>query len=135
MKFLFALAIVSSICSISYATELKYPFCENSISSAPSEEGSIDNNKAVEYIEGLKFSLTPEVRKANAKFFKEVRSSCLDLEKIKVLSTGEMFLVYHTNKDICDGGNTFGIIVSESTHEKVAEVNDGYIECELFENK
>lgn len=131
MKFFITLLFASILGSTSFAAEPKYSFCDNSISSAPGEDGAIDDNKLIQYTQNLPLHISQETRQANQRFFKDVRRSCLDMGKIEVLSTGENFFVYNTNQDICDGGNTFGIVVSASSHETVANINDGQIECEL----
>ncbi len=52
--------------------------------------------------------------------------------KIKDLATGDAFLAYYTNQDICDGGNSFGVIVKEKggkIERPYALIEDSYIDC------
>ena len=117
------------IWSNAMAVKAKYSFCDSSISSAPGEEDSIDNNKDIKLNNKAPFHIPNGVYQANKKFFRSLGHDCLGLSTLEVVSTGEKFLMYTTNKDECDGGNTFGIIVSEENNREVAQVNDGLIEC------
>lgn len=115
--------------SLTAFAEMKYPFCEDSISVAPSEEGAISNNKLIRYTNKIPFELPQNIYRANRAFFRSLGHDCLGMSMIEIIATGEKFYLYTTKMDECDGGNTFGIMVSEASSRTVALINDGQIEC------
>lgn len=127
MKFVLTAVLLASVST--FAAEPKQPFCDKSVSVAPGEDGDILAVREIQYKSDLPFEISRKAYAANKEFFKKLGHGCLQLDEIEVLNTGKRFLVYRTNKDECDGGNTFGIIVSEQLGKQVADIQDGNINC------
>lgn len=117
------------ISASAFASNNKYPFCNLSISTAPGEDGAIENYKRIQYSQNLKINIPKETYAANKDFFKQLGHDCLTMGEIKIRGIQETFTVYNTAKDECDGGNTFGIVVSNTSHERIADIGDGFISC------
>lgn len=62
-------------------------------------------------------------------FFGDEAASCLRQDRITDAKTQKTYTSYSTFSDDCDGGNVFGLIISDTTLEKVADINDGEIQC------
>lgn len=62
-------------------------------------------------------------------FFGDEASSCLRQVRITDAKTKKSYTSYSTYSDECDGGNVFGLIISDTNLEKVADINDGEIQC------
>ena len=45
-------------------------------------------------------------------------------------SSGQKFRYYRTNKDRCDGGNTYGVFVIEGQLRAISYIRDGDLMCE-----
>jgi hypothetical protein len=60
------------------------------------------------------------------------RTSCrkdLTLRKLKIKKTGEIFYALLTMRDECDGGNSFGALMSGDLQTVVADIGDSFISC------
>lgn len=70
---------------------------------------------------------------ANRDFFSTFNSnSCKNAfvtSTFEQLSTGDKFYYYRSVKDVCDGGNTQGIIIKEGESRAIATIYDGVVEC------
>jgi hypothetical protein len=111
----------------------KLPFCDMSVleNADPSDtsSNSLYDSRDLRYTEKVRFTIPKNVYAANKSFFGKSGHSCLTMGIIELAVSGEKYLAYRTTKDECDGGNTFGIIVSKKTGKKVADISDGDIMC------
>lgn len=104
-------------------------FCGKTVTMPADEPNSLENDPALIYNRTIDYVLDEDVYQANKEFFDDVPRRYLSMGSLEIKKTGDKYWIYRTVEDDCDGGNTFGIIVSEKTSQQIAEINDGDITC------
>lgn len=120
--------LLSSVPGLAQSPTETCPFQQESISNPPGE-GNVGDRPYFKHLENLQLEVPEAVRRANRKFFDLVPNDCLGKGMIVDTRTKKVFYYYNTIEDSCDGGNTFGIIVSEDSPRAVADIADGEIYC------
>jgi hypothetical protein len=78
--------------------------------------------------------IDPPIYSANRVFFDpydqtECREAWVTAE-VTEKSSGQHFRYFRTNKDQCDGGNTYGIFVTNGAPHAISYIRDGDLTCE-----
>ncbi len=80
------------------------------------------------------FSDQELTKKLKQEFKKDIKRDCQNLgdfsmQKITDTVTEQAYAVYYSQKDDCDGGNSFGFVVSRETKKVVATIEDSRVTC------